>query len=49
MVMALFAVLLLLVLVVAASSATTSCDRDGNPGTQAMNANNTGGTRQSWW
>jgi hypothetical protein len=46
-VMALLAVLLLLALVVAAPSATTSSDRDGTPGIQAMNANSTGGARQS--
>ena len=47
MVMALLAVLLLLALVVAAGSATTSIDRDGNHGTQAMNANSTGGQDSS--
>ena len=33
--------MLLLALVVEAGSATTSSDRDGNPGNQAMNANST--------
>jgi hypothetical protein len=42
--------LLLLALVVEAGSTTTSIDRDGNPGIQAMNANNAVAARQSsWW
>jgi hypothetical protein len=45
---ALITMMLLLALVVAAGSTTTSSDRDGTPGIQAMNANSTGGARQSW-
>lgn len=38
--------MLLLALVVEAGSTTTCRDHDGNPGIQAMNANNAGAARQ---
>ena len=45
---ALIAMLLLTLIVVVEPAATTS-DRDDNPMFQAMSANGTTGSRQSWW